>query len=75
VIIIKTIYYYTSDYGYASRSVVIIRELLALSEKVKMMVCRSYTIDFIKDSLSNISRVEYREIPTDIGYKLKQNSL
>lgn len=56
----KTICYYISDYGYrhAARSVAIIRDLIAQSEKVKVVVCHSYALDFIKDSLYNIPRVE-----------------
>jgi uncharacterized protein (TIGR00661 family) len=73
----KIIAYYISDYGFghASRSVAIIRELLTLSNNIKVIVCHSYAISFIKASLANEERVEYRESATDIGYKLKQNSL
>lgn len=74
---IKTICYYISDYGFghASRSIAIIRELLKQSANLKVCVCHSYAINFIKESLVDESRVEFREKPTDIGYKLKHNSL
>lgn len=73
----KTISYYISDYGFghASRGVAIIRELLTQSHTVKVIVCHSYAIGFIKESLANEACVEYREVSTDIGYKLKQSSI
>ncbi|MBB6454551.1 uncharacterized protein (TIGR00661 family) [Salirhabdus euzebyi] len=73
----KTLCYYISDYGFghASRSVAIIRELLRHSDKIRVFVCHSYAIDFMKESLVNEKRVKYRVVSTDIGYKLKHNSL
>ncbi|WP_251554614.1 glycosyltransferase [Neobacillus muris] len=73
----KTICYYISDYGFghASRSVAIIRELLAQSDEIKVIVCHSYALAFMKESLGHEGRVEFREVSTDIGYILKQNSL
>lgn len=73
----KTIVYYISDYGFghASRSIAIIRELLNQSAGIKIIVCHRYAIDFIRASLANETRVEYRKVSTDIGYVLKQNTL
>ena len=73
----KTICYYISDYGFghASRSVAIIRKLLAQTDKVKLIVCHSYALDFIKESLANEARVKYREVSTDVGYILRENTL
>ncbi|WP_462410390.1 hypothetical protein [Neobacillus sp. Marseille-QA0830] len=73
----KTVSYYISDYGYghASHSVAIIRELLAQSDEIKVIVCHSYALGFMKESLALEPRVEYREVSTDIGYILQQDSL
>jgi hypothetical protein len=40
-----------------------------------VVVCHSFAVDFIKESLKKERRVKYHEISTDIGYKLKQDSL
>ncbi|WP_335699289.1 hypothetical protein [Neobacillus drentensis] len=60
-----TIAYYISDYGYghASRSIAIIRKLLEESE-VKIIVCHSFALSFIKASLNSDS-VSYRNIKTN----------
>ncbi|WP_160725774.1 glycosyltransferase [Bacillus sp. USDA818B3_A] len=71
----KLIAYYISDYGYghASRSIAILRNLLKDPE-VNIIVCHSFALSFIKDSL-NSSRVIFRNIKTDIGYLLEQDSI
>ncbi|MEH7440194.1 glycosyltransferase [Neobacillus drentensis] len=71
----KTIAYYISDYGYghASRSIAIIRELLKIPE-VRIIVCHSFALPFIKESL-NSDRVKYRSIKTDVGYFLAKDSI
>lgn len=72
----KVIAYYISDYGYghASRSIVIIRELLLRDSNIRIIVCHSFAIFFMKNSIRS-SRVTFREINTDIGYFLKSGSI
>ncbi|QIZ05637.1 hypothetical protein HFZ78_01840 [Priestia megaterium] len=71
----KTIAYYISDYGYghASRSIAVIRKLLK-DPKVKIIVCHSFALSFIKESLHS-NRVSYRAIKTDVGYFLEKDSI
>jgi uncharacterized protein (TIGR00661 family) len=72
----KTIAYYISDYGYghATRSTALIRELLNQQKEIKVIICHSFAMQFLKESLKD-QRVEFREITTDVGYFLKENSL
>jgi UDP-N-acetylglucosamine transferase subunit ALG13 len=72
---LKTIAYYISDYGYghASRSIAIIRKILN-EPNIKIIVCHSFALAFIKESL-NSNRVTYRNIKTDIGYYLEKNTI
>lgn len=74
---LKTIAYYISDYGYghATRSTAIIRELLKQNENVKVIICHSFALGFLQQSLRHESRVAFREVATDVGYVLKENSL
>lgn len=71
----NTIAYYISDYGYghASRSIAIIRKLLDDAE-VNIIVCHSFALGFIKESLHS-KRVSYRNIKTDVGYILEMDSI
>ncbi|MEH7097785.1 glycosyltransferase family protein [Neobacillus vireti] len=71
----RIIAYYISDYGYghASRGIAIIRNLLKDPE-VYIIVCHSFALTFIKDSL-NSSRVIFRNLKTDVGYFLEENSI
>ncbi|MEH7492709.1 glycosyltransferase [Neobacillus niacini] len=71
----KTIAYYISDYGYghASRSIAVIRKLFKQPE-VKIIVCHSFALSFIKESLGS-DRVSYRNIKTDIGYFVESYSI
>ncbi|MFB3165500.1 glycosyltransferase family protein [Neobacillus sp. 179-J 1A1 HS] len=71
----KTIAIYISDYGYghASRSIAVIRQLLKEPE-VKIIVCHSFALTFIKASLIS-KHVSYRNIKTDIGYFLENESI
>ena len=73
----KTIAYYISDYGYghATRSTAIIRELLKQKENVKIIICHSFALDFLQQSFRHEHRVTFREVATDVGYVLKENSL
>jgi UDP:flavonoid glycosyltransferase YjiC (YdhE family) len=74
----KTIAYYISDYGYghASRSIAIIRELLRKVQKLRVVICHSFAMPFIQDSLSEFGmRVIYHTVKTDVGYVLHNHSL
>jgi uncharacterized protein (TIGR00661 family) len=72
---LKTIAYYISDYGYghASRSVAVIRKLLN-NPDVKIIICHSFALPFIKESIDS-ERVRYRKVKTDIGYYLEKDSI
>lgn len=74
---LKTIAYYISDYGYghATRSTAIIRELLKQNENVKIIICHSFALGFLQQSFRHEPRVAFREVATDVGYILKENSL
>jgi len=74
---LKTIAYYISDYGYghATRSTAIIRELLKRNGNVKIIICHSYALGFLQESFRHEHRVILREVTTDVGYVLKENSL
>ncbi len=74
---LKTIAYYISDYGYghATRSTAIIRELLKQNEEIEIIICHSFAIEFLRQSFKYERRVRFREILTDVGYVLKENSL
>lgn len=71
----KTIAYYISDYGYghAARSIAIMRKLLE-KQDVYIIVCHSFALGFIKESLTS-SRVSFRDIKTDVGYFLIKDSI
>jgi len=74
---LKTIAYYISDYGYghATRSTAIIRQLLKQNEQVKIVICHSFALGFLQQSFRHEPRVSFREVATDVGYVLKENSL
>lgn len=71
----KKIAYYISDYGFghATRSIAMIEELLIEDRDVEIIICHSFALDFLKSSLKN-SRIKYRDIQTDIGFYLKDQS-
>ncbi|WP_051157501.1 hypothetical protein [Anoxybacillus ayderensis] len=73
----KTIAYYISDYGFghAARSVALIRQLLKMEEDVRVIICHSFALDFLRESLKGENRVTFRTIETDIGYVLKKDSI
>jgi Glycosyltransferase family 28 C-terminal domain/Glycosyl transferase family 1 len=74
----KTIAYYISDYGYghASRSIAIIRELLRKDQELRVVICHSFAMPFVQDSLSEFGvRVIYHTVKTDMGYVLHNQSL
>lgn len=72
----KTIAYYISDYGFghAARSIAIIRELLVRDPSYRVIICHSFAIEFLRNSLPN-HQVSFRTIATDVGYFLKEGSL
>ena len=73
----KTIAYYISDYGFghAARSVALIRQLLKMKEDVRVIICHSFALHFLRKSLKGENRVTFRTIETDIGYVLKKDSI
>ncbi|MBP3041416.1 hypothetical protein J9303_18385 [Bacillaceae bacterium Marseille-Q3522] len=74
----KTIAYYISEYGYghASRSIAVIRKLLQLDREIKIIICHSYALSFIKQSLSTYSdRIIFHEVVTDVGYRLQTGTI
>lgn len=72
----KTIAYYISDYGFghAARSIAIIRELLEKEPSYRVIICHSFAMDFLRNSLP-YDQVSFRKIATDVGYFLKEGSL
>jgi uncharacterized protein (TIGR00661 family) len=73
---VKTIAYYISDYGYghATRSIAIIRKLLEIEQAVRIIICHSFAMEFIKQSLPS-NRISFRSLHTDVGYILKDGSI
>lgn len=71
----KTIAYYISDYGYghATRSIAIIRKILEMDQKVNIIICHSFAMNFIKESLPT-NKISFRTLKTDVGYILKEDS-
>ncbi|WP_342044840.1 glycosyltransferase [Bacillus sp. OTU530] len=70
--------FYVSEYGYghAARSIALIREILRMTDDMQIIVCHSFALPFMKDSLKIYEeRVLFHEIETDIGYVLNQHSL
>ncbi|KIP21015.1 hypothetical protein JV16_01740 [Anoxybacillus ayderensis] len=73
----KTIAYYISDYGFghAARSVALIRQLLKRKKDVRVIICHSFALHFLRESLKGENRVAFRTIETDIGYVLRKDSI
>ncbi len=75
---VKTIAFYISDYGYghAGRSIAVMRRLLDDNAHIKLIVCHSFALEFVKESLKEYrNRVHFREVATDVGYVLCEDSL
>ncbi|MGP7818229.1 glycosyltransferase family protein [Niallia sp. 01092] len=72
----KTIAYYISDYGYghASRSIAIIRGLLERKSNIHVVICTSFAIPFLNQSLPS-KRVSIRNINTDVGYYVNEQTI
>jgi len=63
--------YYISDHGYghATRDIAIIRELLEHFDDIKISICTSEPLEFLKRSLvNNEERINFRDIKNDFGY-------
>jgi uncharacterized protein (TIGR00661 family) len=73
----KTIAYYISDYGFghAARSVALIRQLLKMGKDVRVIICHSFALHFLRESLKGENRVTFRKMETDIGYVLRKDSI
>ncbi|OKO92449.1 hypothetical protein BRO54_2352 [Geobacillus proteiniphilus] len=73
----KTIAYYISDYGFghAARSVALIRQLLKMEEEVRIIICHSFALQFLRESLQGENRIVFRTLETDIGYVLRKDSI
>lgn len=75
----RTVAYFISDYGFghAARSIAIIRTMLHVDPHVKVMVCCSFALDFIKKSLQDEDqkRLYYHQVMNDFGFMLKKNSI
>lgn len=72
----KTVAYYISDYGYghAARSIGVIREILNQDKDIKVIICASFALEFLRQSLPE-DKVSFREIKTDVGYYLNAQSI
>jgi len=73
----KTLAYYISDYGFghAARSVALIRQLLKMKKDVRVIICHSFALHFLRESLKGEKRVMFRTLETDIGYMLQTDSI
>ncbi|MDQ0162535.1 hypothetical protein [Aeribacillus alveayuensis] len=73
----KTIAYYISDYGFghAARSVALIRQLLKMVKDVRVIICHSFALQFLRESLQGENRIVFRTLETDIGYVLRKDSI
>ncbi|WP_253264187.1 hypothetical protein [Geobacillus sp. DSP4a] len=69
--------YYISDYGFghATRSVALIRQLLKMEEDVRVIICHSFALQFLRESLKDENQVTFRKMETDIGYVLQKDSI
>jgi UDP-N-acetylglucosamine transferase subunit ALG13 len=75
----KTIAYYISDYGHghAARSIAVIRFLLRKYPEIKVAICCSFAMNFIKQSLESEdqNRLHFHFAQNDFGFILKKNSI
>ncbi|SFE99382.1 Glycosyltransferase family 28 C-terminal domain-containing protein [Bacillus sp. OV194] len=74
----KIIAYYISEYGFghAARSIALMREMLKADEALRIVVCTSFSLEFIGNSLEEFrDRVVIHKVVTDIGYILQKDSL
>lgn len=75
----RRIAYYISDYGYghATRSIAIIRELIKKTWVTEVIVCTSYSMQLMMQSLAKDSdkKMQFRTVKNDIGYVLRKGSV
>ncbi|WP_144505663.1 glycosyltransferase [Bacillus mycoides] len=74
----KTFAFYISEYGYghATRCIALMREMLQTREDIRIIVCHSFALQFIRESLTGYEdRLIFHDVKTDIGYVLKENTL
>ncbi|MDP7978351.1 glycosyltransferase [Bacillus sp. WLY-B-L8] len=74
----KTFVIYISEYGFghATRCIALIREMLSVRKDIQIIVCHSFALDFIRESLKEYAgRVIFHDVETDVGYILKEHSL
>ncbi|PFR30835.1 hypothetical protein COK19_04015 [Bacillus cereus] len=74
----KTFVFYISEYGYghATRCIALMREMLQVRNDIRIIVCHSYALRFIRDSLKEYEdRLIFHDVKTDVGYVLKEYSL
>ncbi len=67
----KNIAYYITDHGYghATRDIAIIRSLLENFDGLRITICCSKPLDFIRKSIKQHgSRVKFRDVRNDFGY-------
>ncbi|MGG6310601.1 glycosyltransferase [Paenibacillus macerans] len=75
----RRIAYYISDYGYghATRSIAIIRELVTKTWVSEVIVCTSFSMQLMMQSLAKESdqKLQFRTVKNDIGYVLRKGSV
>lgn len=74
----KTFVFYVSEYGFghATRCIALIREMLSVRKDVRIIVCNSFALQFIRTSLNGYrDKVIFRDVETDVGFILKEHSL
>ncbi len=74
----KTFVFYVSEYGFghATRCIALIRIILNTREDVQVIICNSFAIQFIRESLTEYGdKVIFHDVETDVGFVLKEHSL
>ncbi|WP_242269622.1 glycosyltransferase [Bacillus cereus group sp. BfR-BA-01408] len=74
----KTFVFYVSEYGFghATRCIALIRGMLSVRKDVRIIVCNSFALQFIRTSLNGYGdRVIFHDVETDVGFILKEHSL
>ncbi|ECH9276365.1 hypothetical protein YV30_23215, partial [Salmonella enterica subsp. enterica] len=71
--------YYISDYGFghATRSIAIIRELITKTWVSEVIVCTSFSMQLMMQSLATESdkKLQFRTVRNDIGYVMRGRSV
>ncbi|EJS74043.1 glycosyltransferase family protein [Bacillus wiedmannii] len=74
----KTFVFYVSEYGFghATRCIALIRGMLSVRKDVRIIVCNSFALQFLRTSLTGYGdRVIFHDVETDVGFILKEHSL